>query len=273
MGQKLHASLPTHHQTITRKVPSSPSPPRAKSVNPLLCHCQACVLPPVCPATFIGPPERVPAKENATKRSARRGRGKKKAQIKSTETGERNSGTSDDLSCVLVGFASFPVLCLSRPGDLVDSNPFTFFYSIIDKGHNIRRLSCLVLGPLLPLFTLSPPSLDHDHNLDLAMSGNTVRGTPNRGQPRGAIPFNNSPAANSSIPRPVLDNHSHVGSDAGAAPGGGGGAASSVSASRQKQSKRDEVGGLPLILEACAHIMPLTNSLSLRPSAANSRAT
>ncbi|KAL1902230.1 hypothetical protein Sste5346_001206 [Sporothrix stenoceras] len=73
------------------------------------------------------------------------------------------------------------------------------------------------------------------------MSGNTVRGTPNRGQPRGAIPFNNSPAANSSIPRPVLDNHSHVGSDAGAPPGGGGGgAASSVSASRQKQSKRDE---------------------------------
>ncbi|CAK7202946.1 hypothetical protein SEUCBS139899_005673 [Sporothrix eucalyptigena] len=73
------------------------------------------------------------------------------------------------------------------------------------------------------------------------MSGNTVRGTPNRGQPRGAIPFNNSPAANSGIPRPIHDNHSHVGSETSpAGGGGGGGAASSVSASRQKQSKRDE---------------------------------
>ncbi|CAK7564136.1 MAG: hypothetical protein SEPTF4163_002020 [Sporothrix epigloea] len=76
------------------------------------------------------------------------------------------------------------------------------------------------------------------------MSGNTLR-TPNRGQPRGAIPFTN-PSANSGIPRPVHDNHSHVGSETGAAGGsgsgtvGGGGGISSLSASRQKQSKRDE---------------------------------
>ncbi|KAH7325033.1 mitochondrial ribosomal protein subunit S4 [Stachybotrys elegans] len=57
------------------------------------------------------------------------------------------------------------------------------------------------------------------------MSGNTMRGTPNRNQARGAIPFQ-SPNS-SSIPRPVLDSQpSEV--------------SSSVSASRQKQSKRDE---------------------------------
>lgn len=69
-----------------------------------------------------------------------------------------------------------------------------------------------------------------------AMSGNTLRGTPGRGQGRGAIPFNGSPAT-SSIPRPVLESahSSHAGSTSEA--GGG----SSVSASRQKQSKRDEV--------------------------------
>ncbi|PHH86775.1 hypothetical protein CDD83_9765 [Cordyceps sp. RAO-2017] len=65
------------------------------------------------------------------------------------------------------------------------------------------------------------------------MSGNTIRGTPNRGQNRGSIPFGNSPAAaaggagGSGIPRPVFDNQPAESS-------------SSVSASRQKQSKRDE---------------------------------
>ncbi|EPE05177.1 mitochondrial ribosomal protein subunit s4 [Ophiostoma piceae UAMH 11346] len=73
------------------------------------------------------------------------------------------------------------------------------------------------------------------------MSGNTVRGTPNRGQPRGQIPFQNSPAANSNIPRPVPDAHSHVGSElAPASSSTAPGPASSVSASRQKQTKRDE---------------------------------
>ncbi|OAA49606.1 ribosomal protein subunit S4 [Metarhizium rileyi] len=58
------------------------------------------------------------------------------------------------------------------------------------------------------------------------MSGNTMRGTPNRPQGRGNMPFANSPA-NSNIPRPVLDSQPSETS-------------SSVSASRQKQSKRDE---------------------------------
>ncbi|KAK3900578.1 hypothetical protein C8A05DRAFT_17129 [Staphylotrichum tortipilum] len=66
------------------------------------------------------------------------------------------------------------------------------------------------------------------------MSGNpgTMRGTPGRSQGRGTVPFANSPGS-SGIPRPVLEN----------APTGSGTSevgASAVSASRQKQSKRDE---------------------------------
>ncbi|KAF7559419.1 hypothetical protein G7046_g4744 [Stylonectria norvegica] len=58
-------------------------------------------------------------------------------------------------------------------------------------------------------------------------TGNTFRGTPNRTQARGGIPFANSPGAASSIPRPVLETQpSEV--------------SSNVTASRQKQSKRDE---------------------------------
>ncbi|KAL1864761.1 hypothetical protein VTK73DRAFT_5676 [Phialemonium thermophilum] len=64
------------------------------------------------------------------------------------------------------------------------------------------------------------------------ISGNTLRGTPNRNQGRGAIPFAGSPAT-SNIPRPVLDNNH-------AAPTSEAGGSSTVSASRQKQSKRDE---------------------------------
>ncbi|KAG5926076.1 hypothetical protein E4U53_003169 [Claviceps sorghi] len=60
------------------------------------------------------------------------------------------------------------------------------------------------------------------------MSGNTMRGTTShRNQGRGAIPFNTNSPANSNIPRPVLDPQPNESS-------------SSVSASRQKQSKRDE---------------------------------
>ncbi|RMJ18786.1 hypothetical protein BHE90_002025 [Fusarium euwallaceae] len=58
------------------------------------------------------------------------------------------------------------------------------------------------------------------------MSGNTYRGTPTRNQGRGSAPFNNSPGG-SSIPRPVLETAQAE-------------TASSLSASRQKQSKRDE---------------------------------
>ncbi|KAF4589286.1 ribosomal protein subunit S4 [Ophiocordyceps camponoti-floridani] len=60
------------------------------------------------------------------------------------------------------------------------------------------------------------------------MSGNTMRSTPNRTQSRGSIPFGNSPAGGaSSIPRPVFESQPSE-------------TTSSVSASRQKQSKRDE---------------------------------
>ncbi|EMT68592.1 hypothetical protein FOC4_g10013010 [Fusarium odoratissimum] len=60
------------------------------------------------------------------------------------------------------------------------------------------------------------------------MSGNTYRGTPTRNQGRGAVPFTNSPSGGSSIPRPVLE------------PSPPTETGSAVSASRQKQSKRDE---------------------------------
>ncbi|KAF4442122.1 putative CBS and PB1 domain protein [Fusarium austroafricanum] len=60
------------------------------------------------------------------------------------------------------------------------------------------------------------------------MSGNTYRGTPTRNQGRGAVPFANSPSGGSSIPRPVLEPTPPT--ETGSA----------VSASRQKQTKRDE---------------------------------
>ncbi|TVY18402.1 Meiotically up-regulated gene 70 protein [Lachnellula arida] len=64
------------------------------------------------------------------------------------------------------------------------------------------------------------------------MSG-TMRGTPNRGQTRGTVPaFSNSPASN--IPRPALESHT----SSAAPPSEAGG--STMSASRQKQTKRDE---------------------------------
>jgi hypothetical protein len=65
----------------------------------------------------------------------------------------------------------------------------------------------------------------------MSATGGTFRGTPNRPQGRGAVPFDSSP---SSIPRPKLGEHpsATIGSETGM---------STVSASRQKQSKRDEV--------------------------------
>jgi hypothetical protein len=64
-------------------------------------------------------------------------------------------------------------------------------------------------------------------------SHGTMRGTPTRSQGRGQLPaFNNSPA--SSIPRPASEAH-------GPASASDAGASSTLTASRQKQSKRDEV--------------------------------
>ena len=66
----------------------------------------------------------------------------------------------------------------------------------------------------------------------MATPGGTYRGTPNRGQGRAQVPiFENSP---SNIPRPKLE--SQIGSAVQSET-----ATSTLSASRQKQSKRDEV--------------------------------
>lgn len=69
--------------------------------------------------------------------------------------------------------------------------------------------------------------------IDMSAAGGTFRGTPGRGQGRGQVPVfeNNSP---SNIPRPKLESHasSAMQSESGM---------STLSASRQKQSKRDEV--------------------------------
>ncbi|KAL2163266.1 hypothetical protein VTH06DRAFT_5322 [Thermothelomyces fergusii] len=64
----------------------------------------------------------------------------------------------------------------------------------------------------------------------MSVNPGTVRGAPGRGQGRGAIPFTNSPAGPSGTPRPV-----HEGPPTTSEAGG-----SAVSASRQKQSKKDE---------------------------------
>jgi CBS domain-containing protein len=75
-----------------------------------------------------------------------------------------------------------------------------------------------------------------------SVNAGTLRGTPNRSQGRGSVPFanntthntthNTSPAGPSSaIPRPVLENTPAASSEVGG---------SSLSASRQKQTKRDE---------------------------------
>lgn len=61
------------------------------------------------------------------------------------------------------------------------------------------------------------------------ISGGTFRGTPNRDR-RGGIPFQATSPGGSNIPRPTSI-HEEKASEA----------ASTVSASRQKQSKRDEV--------------------------------
>jgi hypothetical protein len=68
--------------------------------------------------------------------------------------------------------------------------------------------------------------------INMSNTGGTYRATPTRGHGRGQVPtFENSP---SSIPRPKLETHtsSAMQSDTGS---------STLSASRQKQSKRDEV--------------------------------
>lgn len=94
----------THHPNSSFVTPSiSLRSPRAKWASTHLqsqfqwpAVCQLVQQPPVCPATFIGPPGLSSAKENATKRSARekeqkREKRKKNHKLKSRQkTGERN---------------------------------------------------------------------------------------------------------------------------------------------------------------------------------------
>ncbi|KAM3086387.1 hypothetical protein ACMFMG_000525 [Clarireedia jacksonii] len=69
----------------------------------------------------------------------------------------------------------------------------------------------------------------------MASTVGTMRATPNRGQGRGQLPtLNNSPASN--IPRPALESHASAPTPNTHSEVGG----SSMSASRAKQSKRDE---------------------------------
>lgn len=68
----------------------------------------------------------------------------------------------------------------------------------------------------------------------MSAAGGTFRGTSNRGHNRAQVPtFESSP---SNIPRPKLESHASSAMQSECA-------TSTLSASRQKQSKRDEVFG------------------------------
>ena len=91
-------------------------------------------------------------------------------------------------------------------------------------------------APNLPLDDQSCKADSTYSLLNMSTTSGTFRGTPNgRGTQRGQMPtfVENSP---SNIPRPKLESHasSAIQSDIGM---------STLSASRQKQSKRDEVSG------------------------------
>ncbi|KAI0023457.1 hypothetical protein F4780DRAFT_769301 [Xylariomycetidae sp. FL0641] len=97
-----------------------------------------------------------------------------------------------------------------------------------------------------------------------------MRGTPSRGQNRGGVPYNNghsSPVpSGSNIPRPVMESHTHAGSSHGPPPPSD--AVSAVSASRQKQSKRDEKKHLGPSRARHSRKAPPGTVLALKPSPA-----
>lgn len=77
----------------------------------------------------------------------------------------------------------------------------------------------------------------------MASSAGTMRGTP-KGQGRGTMPaFANSPASN--IPRPAFETHASS-VQAQSEVGGG----STMSASRQKQTKKDDVNMMLLLVSS-----------------------
>ena len=103
--------------------------------------------------------------------------------------------------------------------------PLALFLSLCLQSHRPLNVVLLALVPLVHSAIIII--------VIMSAAGGTYRGTPNRGQGRGQVPvFENSP---SNIPRPKLESHasSTMQSDSTGT--------STLSASRQKQAKRDEV--------------------------------
>jgi hypothetical protein len=138
-------------------------------------------------------------------------------------------------------------LLLRQREDVPCYDPCFWFFSVIRFGFHlneakqtrrnfsfgspIHSLAIRSRNRALRTATLSYHYTSPSVDTEMASSG-TFRGTPGRGQGRGNIPtFTNSPSA---IPRPTLETH---GSSTSQSEAGG----STMSASRQKQSKRDEV--------------------------------
>lgn len=118
----------------------------------------------------------------------------------------------------------FPSLCLRRSGAGVRGPGNDPIISPALAVYNARILQQTCCESRCVLSSTAQCQLD----TIMSGAGNTYRGTPNK---RGAPPFENSP---SSIPRPKLEQtqstqHSEISGT------------STLSASRQKQSKRDEV--------------------------------
>lgn len=115
--------------------------------------------------------------------------------------------------------------------------------SILGRPFHISSIPRLESPPHPPFFSTDfYVAVAYVHTLNMATNVGTMRGTPSRQGNRGNLPAFNSPASNIPVPRPALDAHtphqsaiSTVQSEA---------AGSTMSASRQKQSKRDEVGAL-----------------------------
>lgn len=115
-------------------------------------------------------------------------------------------------------------------------HPFGF------RPRHFARTSVIILEKATHIINQTTGTDKGSHSEPTAtMSANpgTMRGTPSRNSGRGAIPFATStPPTNSAIPRPVLETTHTPTSETGAS--------SSLTASRAKQTKRDEVCCLPM---------------------------
>jgi hypothetical protein len=140
-------------------------------------------------------------------------------------------------TAILAGLS--PFLCpFCRPlGSFVSQSTRNLVFSVLAAVRSLpgnspsttKQPSDQGINQRLAFLTLNA-NITKNLNLPAMASSGTMRGTP---KGRGTVPaFTNSPAA-SSIPRPALESH-----PSGSASEAGG---STMSASRQKQSKRDEV--------------------------------